>query len=145
MEEIAEEATHQRLKLPAALDAVVTTLTGLMENEEYNTALAMVRSLPIPTQEHFKRRLNKIEANILLASTLGSPADFQSILVPRRSTLTFDASPTSGDEDDHIPIGLCAKVITPGLSSIPIGCLDISGNDGEKRKALHDAAACVPL
>ena len=50
-----------------------TILAGLIEKEEYEAALAMVRSsLPTRTRSIFQSKLNKIEANILLASSLGS-------------------------------------------------------------------------
>jgi hypothetical protein len=56
-----------------------TTLARLMEKEEYEAALAMVRSLQFNTDGRFEDKINKIEAN-LLASTLGSLAYFQRLL-----------------------------------------------------------------
>jgi hypothetical protein len=90
-----------------------------------------------------KSKIDKVEANILLASTLGSQDDFQRLLQTRNWTessfwtgeqLVLDASPSafSGNADDAIPVGVCAKVITPhaaaALSSIGINCLDIRDN-----------------
>jgi len=116
-------------------------LAALMENEDYKTALAIVKALPANTRDMrvLGGKINKIEANILLASTLGSPADFKRLLrnriIDNKLQPTLDAStasPSSGLADDHISVGLCAKAITPhaaaALKSIGIGCLDISGN-----------------
>ena len=50
---------------------LIADLTGLMENEEYQTTLVMVRlSLAAQIQALFNNKINKIETNILQASTL---------------------------------------------------------------------------
>ena len=71
----------------------------------------MVRSsLSTPTLSVFQRKLNKIEVNILLASSLGRPADFKQLLQEGKSgpghytERVLDTSPisekTTSDDDD---------------------------------------------
>ncbi len=99
-----------------------------VEKEDYKSALAMVRSLPAPTRQRFQRMIDKMETNLLLASDLGSTADFKRLL--RDGTL--DASPTSGEKKDHISTALCARVITSHAAAVilssDIKCLDVRGN-----------------
>ena len=132
-------------------------LAALMENEEYQTALAIVKALPANTRDMrvLGGKINKIEANILLASTLGSPADFKRLLrnriIDNKLQPTLDsstASPSSGLADDHISVGSCAKAITPhaaaALKSIGIGCLDISGKVAWTSAATRGLSRCLP-
>ena len=99
-----------------------------IEKEDYQSALAKVRSFTPPTWQRFQKRIDKIEANLLLGSDLGSTSDFKRLL----RVGTLDASPTSGDVESQISVGLCAKTISEhagaALLSSDIKCLDVRGN-----------------
>jgi hypothetical protein len=120
-------------------ESLITDVAGPMEKEDYMTALAMVRSLPPPTRQRFQRRIDKIEVNVLLGSDLRSTSDFYRLLL-RDGTL--DASPTSGEQKDHISSALCARVITSHaaavLSPSDIKCLDVRGNSRLVKMPVED-------
>jgi hypothetical protein len=109
-------------------------INGCQHPSTYNFSRAFLSSDYEPTREVFKSKLDKIEANLLLASTLGSSEDFERLIQTRHvnaytQNFVLDASPTSGES---FPVGFCAKVITPhaaaALLSTGIERLDISGN-----------------
>ena len=117
-------------------ETLITDIQGDMEKEDYQKALSKLSQLkalksevnPRWLKEAFRRRIDKIEANLLLGSDLGSTNDFKRLI--RDGTL--DASPTSGEQKDHISPVMCARVITAhavtALSSSGIKCLDVRSN-----------------
>jgi len=92
------------------------------------TSSELVTSLPASAQQLLKVKLDKIEANILLASKLDSAKQgFQRLL----SDGTLDASPMLNGER-VVADELCVQVVTPdaaaALQSCRITCLDLQGN-----------------
>ena len=104
-----------------------------MEQEDYRAAHALftslVDSLPLPTRQLLQVKLDKIEANILLASELESAKEgFQRLLRPDG---TLDASPML-DGEMVVADALCVRAVTrhaaAALQSCGIKCLDLQGN-----------------
>ena len=104
-----------------------------MEQEDYVAAHALftslVDSLQPPTRHPLQVKLDKIEANILLASELESAKEgFQRLLRPDG---TLDASPLL-DGEMVVADALCVRAVTrhaaAALQSCGIKSLDLRGN-----------------
>ena len=113
--------------MTALHESLLTDVAGAMEDGRHETALAMLAALPIPTRHRLKVKVEKAEANILLASNLGSEEAFHRLL--RDGTL--DASPVI-EKDHSMARSLCVRTISlhaaAALLSSGITCLDVSFN-----------------